>query len=109
MKAIGYISDTEESVKASWSLFEDDGVVAVKLSERSPLPPALSAKELAGGRTQVLNVHRIRRIDRHPVKSDDDRAPACISDTENWPTLNGDLDNPHESEDNCEADNESDV
>jgi len=56
LTAVGYISDMEESVKASWSLFRPDGAAACKLSERSPLPPALSAKELAGGRTQVLNV-----------------------------------------------------
>ena len=105
MTAVGYISDTEESVKASWSLFEHDSVAAFKLSERSPLPPALSAKELPGGQTQVLNVHRIRTIDRHPVESDDNSAPATISDTENWVDWNGDLDNPHESGDDCEAEN----
>jgi len=49
MTAIGYISDTEEIVKASWSLFQHDGVPAFKLSERSPLPPPLSAKDLPGG------------------------------------------------------------
>jgi len=109
MTAVGYISDTEESIKPSWSLCQHDGAAAFKLSERSPLPPALSAKELAGGRPQVLNVRRIRRIDRHAVESDDDSAPTSISDTENWLNWNGDLDNPNESEDNCEADNESDV
>jgi len=56
MTAMGYISDTEESVKASWSIFQHDGAAAFKLSERSPLPPALSAKQPAGGQTQVLNV-----------------------------------------------------
>jgi len=40
MTAVGYISDTEESVKASWSLFQCDGPAAFKLSERSPLPPS---------------------------------------------------------------------
>jgi hypothetical protein len=38
--AVGYISDTEEMVKSSWSLFQLDGAAAFKLSERSPLPPA---------------------------------------------------------------------
>jgi len=109
MTAVGYISDTEESVKASWSLFQHDGMAAFKLSDRSLLPPALSAKELAGGRTEVLNVHRIWRIDRHPVKSDGGSAPESISDTENWLNWNGDLDNPNESKDDREADNESDV
>jgi len=60
MTAVGYISDTEEMVKASWSNFQDDGEAAFKLSESSPLPPALSAKNLPGERTQILNVHRIR-------------------------------------------------
>ena len=64
MTAIGYISDTEEIVKASWSLFQHDGAAALKMSERSPLPPALSPKDLPGGRTQLLNVYRIRRINR---------------------------------------------
>jgi len=31
MTAIGYISDTEESVKASWSIFQHDGAAAFKL------------------------------------------------------------------------------
>jgi len=83
MTAVGYISDTEESVKASWSFFQHNGAAAFKLSDRSPLPPALSAKEVAGGRTQVLNVRRIRTSDRHPVESDDDGAPERISYTEN--------------------------
>ena len=47
MTAVGYISDTEEIIKASWSLFQHDGAAAFKLSERSPLAP-LSAKEFPG-------------------------------------------------------------
>jgi hypothetical protein len=49
MATTGYISDTEESIKASWSLFQLDGAAAFKLSERSPLQPALSAKDIPGG------------------------------------------------------------
>jgi len=109
MTAVGYISDTEERVKASWSIFQHDGAAAFKLSERSPLPPALAAKQPTGGWTQVLNVRRIWRMDRHPAQSDDCSAPEIVSDTENWLTWNGDLDNPNESEDDCDADNESDV
>jgi len=109
MTAVGCISDTEESVKASWSIFQHDGAAAFKLSERSPFPPALSAKQLAGGRTQVLNVRRIQRIDCHPAESDDDSAPESVSDTENWLNWNGDLDNPNESKDDCDADTELDV
>jgi hypothetical protein len=57
MTAIEYISDMEEIIKASWSLFQHHGGAAFKLSKRSPLPPALSAKDLPGGRTQILNDH----------------------------------------------------
>jgi len=109
MTAVGYISDTEEMVKASWSLFQHDGAAAFKLSERSPLPPDLSAKDLPGGRTQILNVRQIRRINRHPVESDDDSAPESISDTDDWLKWNADLDNPNDSEDDCAADDESDT
>jgi len=49
MTAAGYISNTEEIVKASWSNFQHDGAAAFKLSERSPGPPALSPKDLTGG------------------------------------------------------------
>jgi hypothetical protein len=56
MTAVGSISDTEETVKASGSIFHHHGVAAFKLSEKSLVPPALSAKDLPGGRTQVLNV-----------------------------------------------------
>jgi len=59
MNAVGYISDTEEIVNAIWSLFQHDGAAAFKLSERSPLQPPLSAKDLPGGQTQILNVCRI--------------------------------------------------
>jgi len=36
MTAVGFISDMEEIVKASWSVFQHDGVAAFRLSERSP-------------------------------------------------------------------------
>jgi hypothetical protein len=81
MTAVGYISDTEEIVKASWSNFHHDGAAAFKLSEQSPMPPALSPKDLPRGRTQVLNVRQIKRINRHPAESDEDSSPESISDT----------------------------
>jgi hypothetical protein len=109
MTAVGYISDPQDIVKASWSLFQHDGVAAFKLSERSPLPPTLSAKELPGGRTQILNVRRIRRMNRQPVESDEDSAPENISYTEDWLHWNGDLDNPNDSEEDCAAHNQSDI
>jgi hypothetical protein len=45
---MGFISDTEEIIKASWSLYQHDVAAAFKLSERSPLPPHFSAKDLPG-------------------------------------------------------------
>jgi len=36
MTAVGYISDREEIVQASWSLFQHDGAAMFILSERSP-------------------------------------------------------------------------
>jgi hypothetical protein len=109
MTAVGYISNTEEIIKVSWSLFQHDGAAAFKLSERSPLPPPLSAKDIPGGRTQIVNVRRIRRINRHPVESDEDSAPERISDTDDWLNWNGDLHNANDSEDDCAADVESDM
>ena len=49
MTAMGIILDMEEMVKASWSLSQHDGAAVFQLSERSPLPPLLSAKDLPGG------------------------------------------------------------
>jgi hypothetical protein len=109
MTPVGYMSETEELVKASWSLFQHVGAAGFKLSERSPLPPAVSAKDLPGRRTQILNVCRIRRINRHPVESEEDSAPACIPDTEDWLNWTGDLDNPNDSEAVCAAADESDI
>jgi len=73
------------------------------------VPPALSAKDLPGRRTQVLNVRRIKRIHRHPPKSDEDSSPESISDIKHWLNWNGDLDNPNDSEDDWEPDDESDM
>jgi hypothetical protein len=68
-------------------------VAAFKQSERSPLPPALSAKDLPRWRTQALNICPIWRIDRHPAEHDEDCAAESISDTENSLNGKGDLDN----------------
>jgi hypothetical protein len=43
MTVVGYISNTKEMVKVSRSNVQHDGAAAFKLSERSPVPPALSA------------------------------------------------------------------
>jgi len=109
MTAVGYISDTEEIVQASWSPFQHDGVAAFKMSEWTPLPPALSAKDHPWGRTAILYVFWIQRINRHPGESDEDRVPECISAIENWLNWNCDLDNPNDSEYDCAADGESDM
>jgi len=109
MTAVGYIWDMEEIVKSSWLIFQHHGAAAFKVSEWSPLPPALSAKELPGGPTQILNVRRIRRTNRHPVESDQASAPESISDTDDWLHWNGALDNPNDSEEDCSADDDSDI
>jgi hypothetical protein len=109
MTAVGYILDTEEIVKASSSHFQHNGAAAFKLSERSPFPPSLSAKNHPGERTQILNVCRIWQINDHAVESDKDGAPERISDTEDWIHWNGDLDNPNESAEDCAADDDSDI
>jgi len=96
-------------VKASWSLFQHHGAAAFELSERSPLPPALCAKDLPGGRTHRLDVCWIRRINRLPVKRDEDSATDSILDTEYCLHWDGDLDNSNDSEDDCGADVESDI
>jgi len=109
MTAMGAISDTEEIVNASWSLCQHDGAAAFKLSERSPLQTPLSAMDLPGGRTHILQVRQIRGINRHPVESDEDSAPESISDTDGWLNWNGDMDNPTDSEEDCAADDESNI
>jgi len=70
---------------------------------------SLSANDLPGGWTQILNVYQIRWINRHPVDSDEHSVPESISDTVDWLNRNGDLDNPNNSEDNCAPDVESDI
>jgi hypothetical protein len=109
MTAVGYIRDKEEIFKASWSLFQHDGAAAFKLWERSPLPPALSAKDLPGGKTHIFYVRHFRRINCYPVESDEDRPPESISDIDDWVFWNGDLDNPNDSEEDCAADDDSDI
>jgi hypothetical protein len=90
-------------------LFQHPGPAEFKLSEGSPLPPAFSAKDLCVGQTHILNVHPIRRINRHPVELDADSAPESISDTNDWLNWNGNFDNPNASKDDCAADDESNI
>jgi len=104
MTAIGYISDIEEIIKASWSLFQHDGAAALKLSEGSSLPPVLSPENLTGGWTQIWILHWIMRINCHSVKTHNDSTPKSISDTNNSLHWNGYLQNPNDSKDECAAD-----
>jgi len=109
MTVVGYISDTEEIIKESLSNSQHDGPAAFKLSERSPLPSTLSASNLPGGLTQVINIRQIGRINCHQGNSDEESVPESISDTENWFDWNGDMDNPNASVDDWETDIESDI
>jgi hypothetical protein len=80
-----------------------------KLLERSPLPPALSGKDLPGGQTEIINVRRIPRISYHPVNSGQDKTPESIADTKHWLNCNSNLHNPNDCDDHCVADNTSDM
>jgi len=104
-----YISDTAAIVQASWSPFRHDGAAAFTLSEPSPLPPAVSAKDLPGGETEMINVPRSGRINRHAVTIDKDCITESILDTEDWPGWYGDLENPTDSEDDWVPDIESKI
>jgi len=84
-------------------------VAVFKLSEISPWPPALPAKNILGGQTQELNVRRIRRIDRHAAGIHDDITPDSISNTEHCHNWNAYFDSSNASEVYCKADNEPDV
>jgi hypothetical protein len=94
-------------VKVSWSLSQQAGAAAFKLFERTPLSPALTAKDLSGGRTPIFNVPHWQRSNHNPVETDEDNTPQTISDSNHWPHCNYDLNNPNDSEDNCTTDNES--
>jgi hypothetical protein len=48
MTAVRYISDTEVILQAIRSVFQHDGAAVFEVSERSPLPRALSAKNCPG-------------------------------------------------------------
>ena len=93
MTAVGYISDTEETVEEFRSNFQHNGAAAFRLSEKLPVAPALSGKDLPGRQPQVVNVRRIKQIDCHTAESDEDSSPESISDTKNCLNWNGDLDN----------------
>jgi len=70
---------------------------------------SLSAKDLPGSQTEILNICLIWSINHHPVESDEHATRETILDTTNWLHWTGDLDNSNDSEDNCAAENESDI
>jgi len=107
--AIGYILNTEEILKASSLLFQQDGAAAFESSIWSPLLPGLSAKNLSGWRTQKFTVHQIRRTDCHPLESHEDTKHGNISNTEKFLTWKDNLDIPTDTEDNCITDIEADT
>ena len=107
MTDVGDISDTEEIIKASWLIIHQDGAAAFKLAEWSALRPALAAKYLPGGRTQVLNVCRIETIDCRPAKSDEESEPEYISDTQYCLDGNSESENSNMRDVDWEADDES--
>jgi len=108
MSAVGDMSDTEEIITAQWSIVQHNGVAAFKLWETSPLPLALSEKDLCEGWTKVLNVRQMKRIDCHPAESDEDGAPESILNTDNCLDYNDVMHNPNWREDDGEADDECD-
>jgi hypothetical protein len=107
--AVRYISETKDIVKESCALFQNDGAAAFELSEKSAVPPTLTAMDLQGSRTPILNVRQNRQINRYPAESDEHSSPESISDTQNWLNWYGDLRNSNVSEDDWETDIESDI
>jgi len=97
-------TDSEDIIKWSGPLSLNDGAAAFEMSEQSQLPLALSPKDLQVGNTQTLIVCGMKWIECHPVESDVNSPPECISIHENWLDWNGDIDNPNASKDNCTAD-----
>jgi len=53
MTTVGYLSDAEAIVKASWSNFYYDGAAVFQWLEWSAVQPALSVKNIPGEQTQV--------------------------------------------------------
>jgi len=83
ISAGGYITASEEIINASWSNFQHDSAAACAMVKRSLLPPALTLKDLTGGRTELSKRHWINTIDGHPAESDRETALQTISTTEN--------------------------
>jgi len=76
--------------------------------------PGLDRQDAAGwvfgqcrNRTEHFFRSKPRPLAGHPDPLPILRTPESISDTANWPSWNGDLDNPNDSKDNCAADDVS--
>jgi len=57
MTAVGDIHVAEKLVEVSWSIITHDGAPALKWWEKSRVTPGMSAQDLSGRRTEVLNCH----------------------------------------------------
>jgi hypothetical protein len=93
-------------INTSWCIIQYDVAAAFTAAERSPLPPVLSANDLPSGRTQVLNVCQVKRIDCHPAKSIKNCTLERLSYTEIWLYCSDDLDIATRSEDDCDVYND---
>jgi hypothetical protein len=109
MTTFGYISDHEETFKGFWPNFQHNGVAAFNMLGRSPVPSALSANDLPTGRTQAWNECRMTSINCQAAKINQNSVPESTSDIKNWLQWNEDLDSSTDSEDNWDADNESEI
>jgi hypothetical protein len=56
-----------------------------------------------------LNIHHIPKINHHEVEINNCSTPDSISDIEDRLNWNGDLDNLNDSEEDCAADDDSDI
>jgi hypothetical protein len=109
MTAMGYISDSEEVESSSWASFAHDGLAAFKSNEKTPLPKSLPLTELQNGKTQVLNVRRIPRINRQPGLTDEESAGEDNTDTEDWLHWDGDMESGAEDESDSSTDDEHEM
>jgi len=107
MTVIGYISDTEDIIKPSWSDLEHDGAAAFELAERSPLPLAVYAKDHTGGESHVLDICWIKKFHCHPAEMNEASISEHIPKATHWHNWDGNSDNQNEREDEWEADSES--
>jgi len=73
------------------------------------MPPALSAKDLPGGQSQILNVSQIGKINSQLVNSREYSTVDNISNTEHWQNWNCDWNNANDREDNSAADDKSHI